>query len=90
MFARYLTNGGEAIPKFIFLSDAFVECGNWGPMPEGCKEYISRGKASGDPKRARELVATAYAADPECRAVVRELCRLIDIASSATPSTASL
>ena len=33
LFARFLTNGGEAIPKFIFLSDRFVECGNWGPCP---------------------------------------------------------
>ena len=29
-FARFLTNGGEAIPKFVFLSADFVECGNWG------------------------------------------------------------
>ena len=34
VFVRFLTNGGEAIPRFIFLSDRFVECGSWGPMPE--------------------------------------------------------
>ena len=37
VFVRFLTNGGEAIPKFVFLSDAFVECGNWGPMPLACR-----------------------------------------------------
>jgi thiol-disulfide isomerase/thioredoxin len=31
IFVRFLTNGGEAIPKFVFLSDQWVECGNWGP-----------------------------------------------------------
>src|SRR5690606_30213959 len=29
LFARFLTNGGEAIPKFVFLNDAFTEYGNW-------------------------------------------------------------
>ncbi len=90
VFSRFLTNGGEALPVFVFLSAAFVECGNWGPMPASCKEMIARGKASGDGARARELVAAAYAADPECLVVQRDFCRLIDIASSATPSSASL
>ena len=27
IFSRYLTAGGEAVPKFIFLSQEFVECG---------------------------------------------------------------
>mgnify|MGYP005841872481 CR=1 FL=1 len=85
VFERYLTNGGEAIPKFIFLNDQFVECGNWGPMPERCREWIARGKACGDVGSARRLVADAYQADTNRRIVVEELLRWIDIASSTSP-----
>jgi len=85
VFVRFLTNGGEAIPKFIFLNDAFVECGNWGPMPEGCRELIARGKASGDVAAARMKVSTLYEADSDLRVVVSELVRLVDIASSTEP-----
>lgn len=85
VFARFLTNGGEAIPKFIFLSEAWVECGNWGPMPEACKEVIARGKACGDVAAARRKVAGLYEADPQKRLVVAELLRLCGIASSLEP-----
>ncbi len=85
VFARFLTNGGEAIPKFIFLSDRFVECGNWGPMPEACRELIARGKACGDVAAARKKVAALYEADANRREVVRELLRLVDVASSREP-----
>lgn len=84
-FARFLTNGGEAIPKFVFLNDAFVECGNWGPMPEPCRELIARGKACGDLGAARKKVAALYEADTNRRTVIAELLRLIDIASSSAP-----
>jgi hypothetical protein len=83
MFVRFLTNGGEAIPKFIFLNDVFVECGNWGPMPEACRELIARGKACGDPTTARQRVSALYQEDPELRVVISELVRLVDIASTA-------
>jgi thiol-disulfide isomerase/thioredoxin len=85
LFARFLTNGGEAIPKFIFLSDRFVECGNWGPMPENCKELIARGKACGDVATARKKVSAFYEQGSACREVVSELLRLVDIASSREP-----
>lgn len=85
VFTRFLTNGGEAIPKFIFLSDRFVECGNWGPMPECCKELIARGKACGDVAAARKKVSACYEQDTQRREVVTELLRLIDIAASTTP-----
>ncbi|HJV37910.1 MAG TPA: thioredoxin family protein [Geothrix sp.] len=85
VFARFLTNGGEAIPKFIFLSDRFVECGNWGPMPERCKELIARGKACGDVAAARKKVSVLYEQDTACHEVVAELMRLVDIASSREP-----
>ena len=84
-FARFLTNGGEAIPKFIFLNDKFVECGNWGPMPEACRALIARGKACGDVGAARQKVSALYQADPECREVIREFLHLIDIASASNP-----
>ena len=82
MFARFLTNGGEAIPKFIFLSDRFVECGNWGPMPEAPRRLIARGKACGDGGRARKLVGAAYDADPERREVLAELLDLVTLAAA--------
>jgi hypothetical protein len=85
VFVRFLTNGGEAIPKFIFLSERFTECGNWGPMPEGCRELIARGKACGDVGAARKNVSLRYEADTACREVVAELMHLIDIASSREP-----
>lgn len=85
VFARFLTNGGEAIPKFVFLNDRFVECGNWGPMPDACRELIARGKACGDVAAARKKVSALYEADPERHVVVRELLRLIDTASASAP-----
>jgi thiol-disulfide isomerase/thioredoxin len=85
VFARFLTNGGEAIPKFIFLSDAFVECGNWGPMPGPCRELISRGKACGNVAAARKKVSGFYEADGNRRMVVSELLELIDIAVTQEP-----
>ena len=85
VFARFLTNGGEAIPKFVFLSDQFAECGNWGPMPEEGRKLIARGKACGDVAAARVKVSGLYNADPDKRVVIRELLELIDIASSTSP-----
>jgi len=85
LFSRFLTNGGEAIPKFIFLNQTFVECGNWGPMPEACRELIARGKACGDVAAARTRVSARYEADPERQEVFRELLALIDIASGTRP-----
>ncbi|MDZ4860040.1 MAG: thioredoxin family protein [Candidatus Hydrogenedentes bacterium] len=85
VFIRFLTNGGEAIPKFIFFSDKFVECGNWGPMPESCRTLISRGKATGNPGVARQKVSAAYAMDDTRRDVVAELLQLIDIALTVAP-----
>jgi hypothetical protein len=84
-FARLLTNGGEAVPKFVFLSQVFVECGNWGPMPQDCRRLIARGKACGDVAAARKLVAARYAADPGKREVVQELLELVQIAAAVTP-----
>ncbi|MBL7648851.1 MAG: thioredoxin family protein [Candidatus Hydrogenedentes bacterium] len=85
VFTRFLTNGGEAIPKFIFISDSFVECGNWGPMPEACRKLIARGKGCGDVGAARKKVAAAYEADPGLKIVVRELFELVQTASADAP-----
>ncbi|HUW61913.1 MAG TPA: thioredoxin family protein [Candidatus Bathyarchaeia archaeon] len=85
VFARFLTNGGEAIPKFIFLNDTFVECGNWGPMPEPYKTLIARGKACGDVAAARKKVAGFYEADANRRMVFEELLHLIDVALTCEP-----
>lgn len=85
VFARFLTNGGEAIPKFVFLSADFVECGNWGPMPYACRELVARGKACGDVPAARRKVAELYNADPQQRVVLDELLHLIGIAACDAP-----
>ena len=84
-FKRFLTNGGEAIPKFVFLNHKFVECGNWGAMPEECKRLISRGKAAGNVAAARERIAGIYASDPNCELTVREVLELLDIATCEVP-----
>lgn len=85
IFERYLTNGGESIPKFIFLNDVFVECGNWGPMPSECKVLIARGKACNNLSRAREKVAARLGADPKNLIVLSELIDLVQIASATEP-----
>lgn len=85
VFLRFLTNGGEAIPKFVFLSEDFVECGNWGPMQDGLRDVIARGKACNDVGAARKIVANDYQADPGRREVVRELLDRIAIASAECP-----
>lgn len=85
VFVRFLTNGGEAIPKFIFLSEHFTECGSWGPMPGECRELISRGKACGDVAAARRKVSALYEMDAEKRTVVNELLHLIDTACCTAP-----
>jgi hypothetical protein len=85
VFVRFLTNGGEAIPKFIFLSDRFVECGCWGPMPDGCRELIARGKACGDVAAARQKISARYEQDGARREVVTDLLHLVDIAVSREP-----
>ncbi|MCB2155671.1 thioredoxin family protein [bacterium] len=85
VFARFLTNGGEAIPKFVFLSDQFIECGNWGPMPHECRRIIARGKATGEGGKARERVSGMYESDPNCEIVVRELMEIIETATCLEP-----
>lgn len=85
IFVRFLTNGGEAVPKFVFLNEAFVECGNWGPMPLVCRELISRGKAAGDVGAARQKVSRQYEMDADKRFVIAELMALIETASCVKP-----
>lgn len=82
LFVRLLTNGGEAIPKFVFLSETKVETGNWGPMPTACRELIARGKACGDVGSARKLVGKRYAADPDRLEVIDELFERLSIAAT--------
>lgn len=82
VFARFLTNGGEAIPKFVFLNSDFVECGNWGPMQADCRRLVALGKAIGNVSAGRDKVREIYAADPGCNTVFHELCDLICLAGA--------
>lgn len=85
VFKRFLTNGGEAIPKFVFLNDTFTECGNWGPMPDASRRIIARGKGAGNVGAARKRVSALYEADPNREHAIGELIALIDIATCTTP-----
>jgi hypothetical protein len=85
VFVRYLTNGGEAIPKFVFLNETFVECGNWGPMPSDCRRVISRGKGANDVAAARARVSKMYESDPNFETAIRELLDLVDTAVCSQP-----
>lgn len=82
VFVRYLTNGGEAIPKIIFLSSDYVETGSWGPMPSAERRLISMGKGAGDVSSARKIVSANYKADPGNRGAVEEFIDLISIAAA--------
>lgn len=84
VFVRFLTNGGEAIPKFVFFSADFVECGNWGPMPENCRRLIARGKACSDVPAARKIVAARYEADTGCVEAITELLDLVELTSASS------
>lgn len=85
VFVRFLTNGGEAIPKFVFLNEEFVECGSWGPMPSECRRILSRGKGANNVKSARERVSKMYESDPNCEAAAREILELIETAACTIP-----
>jgi hypothetical protein len=85
VFVRFLTNGGEAIPKFVYLSEQWVECGNWGPMPAADRTLIARGKACGDVGAARKKVGLSYQQDAERMLVVQELMALIETAVCGVP-----
>lgn len=82
LFARFLTNGGEAIPKFVFLSSDFVECGNWGPMPYEARQFIARGKAMGNVSAGRDKVREFYKSDEKSETAFKELCDLVELASA--------
>lgn len=84
-FVRFVTNGGEAIPKFVFLNDNFIEVGHWGPMPEACRELIARGKSCNNVAEARKHVTKQYENDPDRRIVIGELVFYLDIASTNAP-----
>ena len=82
-FARFLTNGGEAIPKFVFCNENFTETGNWGPMSSTPRKWIAMGKACGDVPSARQKVSEFYRTDNR-RESIAELLELFQIASTAS------
>lgn len=79
VIVRYLTNGAEAIPKFVFLTETFVEIGNWGPRPEACKHAMARAKALGKTKLAYDFIGAYYEKDKH-QSTIQELCALAEIA----------
>ena len=85
IFARYLTAGGEAIPKMVFFNHEFIETGEWGPMPRVERRMIARGRAADNIMKAREAVFTAYFDDPSRKAATDELIDEIGIAACDLP-----
>ena len=85
VFVRFLTYGGESVPKFIFLSENWVECGCWGPMPSTCLALMARGKACNNIAAARQKISALYATDATKRETVRELLQCIETAVAETP-----
>ncbi len=79
-FVRFLTNGGESIPKFVFCSEDFVETGNWGPMSTTPREMIARGKACGNVVAARQRIAVFFEADKH-REAMQELHERLRVAA---------
>lgn len=79
-FARFLTNGGEAIPKYVFCAANFNEVGNWGPMPATPRKWIAQGKACDDVGAARKKVGAFYTQNAN-RDTMDELLDLCQIAS---------
>ena len=79
-FARFLTNGGEAVPKFVFCNEAFTEVGNYGPMPSTPRKFISMGKSIGDVGSARRKVAEFYENDGYDESI-KELLELFELAA---------
>jgi len=81
LMVRYLTNGAEAIPIIVFLNDAFVEVGYWGPRPAECKRLMARGKAAGKIDDARERIHAFYTKDQHL-STIRELRGLFTMAAA--------
>lgn len=54
---RYLFNGAQAIPVFVFFNKNFIEVGNWKARPRPCQDIIARGKAAGKLAQAKQEVA---------------------------------
>jgi thiol-disulfide isomerase/thioredoxin len=56
VMVRYLTNGAESIPVFIFFNDEFVEVGSWLARPSVCRQILARAKAAGELDKGKEAV----------------------------------
>jgi hypothetical protein len=78
---RYLSNGGLAIPVFVFFNDQFIEVGNWKARPARCREIIARGRAAGRLAEAKNEIA-GIMDDTQGRLTIDEIQHLIDMALS--------
>lgn len=85
IFSRYLTVGGESIPKMVFFNHEFVECGEWGPMPRAERRIIARGRAADNLGKARERVFAAYFDDPARKTATDEIIEEIAVALCEQP-----
>jgi len=79
---NYLTNGGRAIPKFIFYDQTFHEVGSWGPRPadiqavyEKHRQHIKEGKI--DKTEVHKKMRQMYARE-RGRSIIREISALLE------------
>lgn len=79
---QYLTRGGRAIPKFIFMDKAFREIANWGPRPQPAQNIfeLHRPKLlTGEIDKAtvHQKIRRFYAKDRGCT-IIAELKELLE------------
>ena len=81
IFARFLTLGGEAIPKVVVIIGRLGGIRGVGANANACRQLIAQGKACGDVGLARKLVA-ALRRRSEQRCCQQELYELICLAAT--------
>lgn len=91
---RYLTNGGRAIPIYVFLSETGKVIGKWGPRAPELQQLVVQMRSELPPKDDRAFeekqkqmyttIQEKYAKDPQCAKWVYEDMKkiIMDILSS--------
>lgn len=76
---KYLTDGGRAIPKVIFLdAETLEEIGSWGSRPQAIQKYFLELKATGMEKASiMEHLQRRYNADKE-QSIQADFMELLD------------
>ncbi len=78
---NYLTNGGRAVPKFVFFDGELNELGNWGPRPKPFQEIFEQYRPkikSGEISKetVHQILRKEYAKD-RGKTIIREMMELL-------------